>query len=89
MTPQIRTILIVAAALAGLAVAALQATNDSLASAPVPAAHPSRTESGNSGRALVFVVAPPAERFAANARGPTQPQPRIVVLTPAPSSAPG
>jgi hypothetical protein len=87
MTTKILTILIAAAVLAGSAAAALQATDASLASTAVCQAHPSVAGSATSGRALVFVVAPPAERFAASARGPTQPLPRIVVLTPRASSA--
>jgi hypothetical protein len=79
MTSKILTILIVAVALAGSAAAALQATNASLAPAAVCAAHPSRG-------ALVFVMAPPTDRFAVNASGLTPRTPRIVLLTPPPRS---
>jgi hypothetical protein len=87
MTTRILTTLMVAAVLGGSAAAALQATDASLASPAVSAVHPSRTNSAPSGGELVFAVVPPAGRFAARAGGFTQGAPRIVLLTPRPSSA--
>jgi hypothetical protein len=88
MTTKIVSTLIIGALLAGSAAAALQATDATLAPAPVSGGCHSRTESATSGGSRVVVVVAPASRFVTSAGTFTRRTPRIVLLTPRPSSAP-
>ena len=85
MMTKIVTILIAGAMLAGSAAASLQAA--ALAVTPVSGGCHSRTESATSGGSPVVVVVPTVRRFVASAGAFTHRAPRIILLTPRPSSA--
>jgi len=87
MTTKIVTILIAGAMLAGSAAASIQTTDAFSRSATVSGGCHLRTESATSGGSSVVVVVGPASRFAVGAGAFSRGAPRIILLTPRPSSA--
>jgi hypothetical protein len=81
MTTKTLTRLIIAAALVATVGAGLQLT-PSLASAPMPAPLPAKAGAVTSGGALLFLLAPGANRFSAGPAGLNSTRAAILRLTP-------